>query len=60
MQISFTAQHKPEINHCSSSLPMKATKLKEVTKMEMEYVPTSQYDVTRCMLVTDSQHKATE
>jgi hypothetical protein len=39
---------------------MKATQLKDVMNMAMEYVPATQCDVTRRMLLADSQHKATE
>jgi hypothetical protein len=59
-QISFTTLQKPAITHYSGSLPMKATKLTDVMNMALEYVPASQYDVMRRMLVADSRHKATE
>lgn len=59
-QISFTMQQKPAVTHYSGSLPMKATRLMDMIKMAMEYVPASQYDVTRRMLLADSQHKATK
>jgi len=51
---------KPAITLYSGSLPVKATNLKDVTNMAMEYVPVSQYDVMRYILVADSRHKANE
>jgi len=38
-QISFTTQQKPAITHYNGSFLMQATKLTDVMKMAMEYVP---------------------